>query len=206
MTWPYREELDDAARLAAHALEDVRLSIKDGTLRTEPEMNGAFVSQLATAFRKHRSPGIIWSCRHLLSTRKNQDENLVGADLVIAVNIDLPGFKQEKGLLIQNKRSGTKYNKELLGQVDKMEKFSDSAWLGVLGKDSIRFDSARSVRARGGAYSSALARIPAFTFFRDFFQCEIGDQNLTPRRAADIFKEADEAGPDTLIVEASAPR
>ena len=203
MTWPYREEFDDAARLAADALEDVRLSIKDGTLRTEPEMNGAFVSQLATAFRKHRSPGIIWNCRHLLSTRKNQDENLVGADLIIAVKIDLPGFHQEKGLLIQNKRDGTRYNKELLDQVKKMEKFSNSAWLGVLGKGSIRFDSARSVRARNGTYSSKLARIPSFTFFRDFFQCEIGDEGLTPHKAIEIFRETDEAGPDTLIVEAA---
>ena len=203
MSWVYRKELDAAARIATDALEQVRLSIKDGTLIHEPEMNGAFASHLASAFRNENIGGITWQCRHLRASGRDKEEKVVGADIVIAINIDLPHFVQSKGLLIQNKRDGTNDNQKLLQQINMMEAHTTSPWLGVLSGEQIRFDSAKSVKGRRGSYSRSEARIAPYSFFRDFFQCEIGDENLTPNRAEGIFKELDGAGLDAVLLKAS---
>ena len=184
-------------------MEEVRLSIRDGSLIHEPEMNGAFASHLASAFRKERIGGITWSCRHLRAAGADAEESLVGADIVIAIDISLPGFSQSKGLLIQNKRDGTSDKQKLLQQIGKMETYTTSSWVGILSSRQIRFDSSKTVKARRGSYSRDQARIPPFTFFRDFFQCEIGDESLPPNRAEGIFREADAVGIEAVLLKAS---
>jgi len=87
------------ASAAEHAVEDYR----SGLVEQEPALTDRILGAVGEIMREYRSRGIVWSAKTLTDRGRGSQESLYGADLHVALDVDIPEHRIQKGFLAQAK-------------------------------------------------------------------------------------------------------
>src|SRR3954469_12563886 len=115
------EELNAAAEVFIDAIEATASEYAHDGVAGEVDFSGQLIGQLKARFSALKTPGVTWRVGAVATeredgpatpsvrfqsrqTRSATEEPATGADILIVLNIDLPDYKEQKGVLIQAKR------------------------------------------------------------------------------------------------------
>ncbi|MDX1922484.1 MAG: hypothetical protein SFW65_05095 [Alphaproteobacteria bacterium] len=160
---------------------------KKGTIRGEEDFSSQLIANIKNNINhislneKAGWENTILNARIL---EKHKEEKPIGADILMIFNIDMPGKKIEKGLLIQAKRfdqlNKTTKNEDLAGQCERMLQASSSSFVFIYTTDRIDVHSAQSAFASEATLKMMQTRTFK-SFLNDFLHCWIGDIRLNEK-------------------------
>lgn len=189
-------ELRAAAGLFAAQVAGVSAEMRVGELGDEDDISSQIIGRIKAI--APRIPGsIVWSAtagdskrgatvaaRRLTSRGAGSEESRVGADIVLVVDIDVPGYRTKKGLFIQAKcvgrtgeaKSSTE-RERLVSQCEDMLGVSAASYVWAYGSETSVY-SANAVLASNGFLNHVARTYPVDVFFYDFLICWIGDARI----------------------------
>jgi hypothetical protein len=178
----YENEMRAAAERIAEAERLTRRMVGDVTGREE-KYTEVFRTHLEQQLDGFSEGDVSWRVVTYTTDKQSGQEKRVGADLVVAVGIDLDGFKQWKGFLVQAKvnkniRHGVSVDSlpRLINQCRNMQRHTNEAYVFAYGNQSTKVLKAINVVTR--APLSEIAQKSIGEFFSDVMMCWAGDPNL----------------------------
>ncbi len=181
-------EFDDALRKAAQLVSDIDRDVRQKLHRVkgrEERFSEKFVTLLDERLDGYSNGGVAWSTETHVSDKQSGQEQAVGSDFFISLNLNFKGIQIQKGIQVQAKvNQHTKYGlrvdskPKLLKQCEKMLTNSDSSFVFVYGERDTKILSAQSVVDSGETSLTNLITRPVQDFFYDFFVCREGDRRL----------------------------
>lgn len=191
----------EALKYAAKVLADEVRKVEEGIARDETGDEDDITSQILgriQAKAESLSGPIAWDAtqvliprgfrlkgRHLTSRGNGSEEKRLGADAVIVLDVDLPGYRVSKGVLIQAKRVDSQggvaresERRRLLSQCKSLAWASASSYVWSYGQ-KISVFSANSVLAADGKLDELDNEPSIEEFFSQFFLCWVGDARIS---------------------------
>ena len=197
------EDVMIASSAIVQAIESTAADYAEGDMGDEDDFSSQMVGRIKGRVDDLRTPNTVWSVgaaidgrseplmpsvrlsgRHLTSRGKKSEETLMGADLVIAVDIETPTEVVRKGILIQAKRldDGKQMDAREYGRLraqcsDMLDLTSDS-FVFLYSPNKVSIVSAASVEASTVRTLHDLAMYAPQVLFEDLFFCWQGDPRL----------------------------
>ena len=193
----YRDSLRIAADIFADQISQIVSEISINEVGDEDDISSQIIGRFKCAIAHIPGP-IIWSAhsvanhdgirftgRRLTSRGRGSEESRSGADIALFIDINIPGYKLAKGLLIQakmvdsNGRIQSKVEQvRLIDQCKKMLSITSSSFVWTYGDRGIDVYSANAVLASNGLLNNIVGTWDNSIFFYDFFICWIGDCSM----------------------------
>jgi hypothetical protein len=174
-----------AAKLASEAAKEIQKRMSRRRLTDEDDITPAFLQELEAKFRNKKINGFVWDSKVMRHRRGvAAEEKSSGADFIITIDWQTKNYIQNKGLLVQAKRSeaGRELQSgELIhikGQCEKMLAITPSAFVINYTKKGIRATSATKVLGTSDLDLNGQCEMTAFNFFKEFFKCSYGDPSI----------------------------
>jgi hypothetical protein len=169
------DEDDFTSRLLQQVENDIDGWEKDG-----------IVWRVNTISDDHSSTvGVDVSVRKLRSKgRGGVEEGEFGADIVVAANINLDEFKEQKGILVQAKklelggRFGPDEWERLKRQMDKMLQHTSESYVWIYSEEGVRSIRANAVKALMNRTPDTIFTSRCSTFLAEFIKSRHGDSRL----------------------------
>ncbi|MDL1948846.1 hypothetical protein FBQ97_03420 [Acidobacteria bacterium ACD] len=181
-----------AARIAdaaENAVEDYR----SGLVEQEPALTDRILGGVSEAMRNYRSRGILWSAKTLTDRGPRSQESLYGADLHVALDVDSPEHRIQKGFLAQAKlvEAGSSFSrtewKRLSDQCKAMLRLSPDSYVLLYSRQGISVVPANAiVGTRTFCNPHELYSRGFATFLEAFLESFVGDNRLGNASAATL--------------------
>jgi hypothetical protein len=131
-------------------------------------------------------PSIAVEARKVTSRGPGTEEAAFGADIVMTVHIDVPGYQVAKSILVQSKRlepnrwlDDREWNR-LLQQIEQMRKLSEHCFVWMYSEHGIRSFAAPQLQHLERLYPpDQLYATSASSLFTDFVKSARGDDQLS---------------------------
>lgn len=154
----------------------------ESILPDEPSFTVALATRIHDALRRPTAGGLSWDAK-ILSSRTEEPQ--YGADFLGVLNLRLRSYAVSKGFLAQAKRQepqaplSTREWKRLNKQCETMIYLSAESFVFVYSREGVFVVPAASVVACSGRQDLyTLHPKPLGAFYRDHFECFVGDRNL----------------------------
>ncbi|MCU4800234.1 hypothetical protein OB920_07615 [Halobacteria archaeon HArc-gm2] len=173
---------------------------EQGELPSEREANQEIARQIRKVLTKRIQQrldgkvknGVEFYARVLSSQKKGSEESMVGADIAIVFEADLPDYKVSKSVLVQSKTWRSRSSKDrfniqhLEDEVEDMLKWSSDSFIFVFPVEgSVKVIPAFAIKALTDAGESIPSDYPdkLYTksigrFFEELAECYIGDHKI----------------------------
>lgn len=190
-------KIEDAAGFADKLTRATGRTVRDfakGKIRHEEPFSDELCGRLKETLEDFETPNVLWqvdladgegSARFSANTlSKYGEERAFGADVVMVLDIDVPGYKTLKGILIQSKilELGDDLSKaernRLVGQCKQMLEISQESFVFLYGSHAVVPLSAQAVVAANGENLHELAVWDISMVYLDFAICWKGDTKI----------------------------
>ena len=147
----------------------------------EDDFTSQLLARIEVALDGWIHAGITVSVTKLKSKGPGSEEAEFGADIVATVNINLEGYRADKGVLIQAKRldTGRRFEatewRRLEEQIDKMNACTNESYVWCYDKSGVRSIKAAGLRGIESRKPDDLYASKCATFFGELVQCKHGD-------------------------------
>jgi hypothetical protein len=179
------------AGLLSKAAEHVAQKLADGDVADEPDFSGQFCGAATAMFDVSSDivPGVRLSARQLTSRGKGSEEKRYGADIVVALNYELPDYQVSKGMLVQAKMGRDSVrpaarsweadiDDRLETQCRNMLAHTPASFVFLYAPgDVTAYPAAQIIASRFDGLTSDTT-YPLNTLFYDFGICWVGDTNI----------------------------
>jgi hypothetical protein len=179
------EKIASATSLIERAEKTVLNEIKLRRVQDEEPITDRLIGAITQLFNDHVHEGVRWSAKTLTSHKRNAEETRFGADLLGVLNVDLKDYSVHKGFLVQAKylrhseTIGTSEFDRLKEQCRKMLNNTGAAYVFLYRSRGITVLPALAVTSLSDPQKFAtLKRLRLTQFFKDHFNCFVGDQTL----------------------------
>jgi hypothetical protein len=180
----------DALRAAADKVVEADRQTRQKLVRVrgrETRYTTAFLTRLEDQLNGFDEAGIRWSVHVHEPDKQNKEEELTGADMLVALDLDIEGMRLRKGFLAQAKVNTNPVfgnvrisgHDRLVDQCDAMLFHSPESFVFVYGEDATLVVPAIGVHALDARGIGRLRRSTVHEFFYDFFTCWIGDRGIS---------------------------
>lgn len=184
-------EVTHALEKAAEAVGD---DFRSGKIREEPDFTSQLIGQSHARLELSSLQGVDISMVVLTSHGPGAQEKQYGADLLIALNLDLPGYQVSKGVLAQAKLDGKRLDRRRLrDQCDAMLSFTPDSFVMREHEGGVSFVPASAVSA-AGAVVDELREKSLADFTHDLMTSFVGDRRLGVTVDQDLDEVLEELG------------
>ncbi len=139
----------------------------------DPTFGDAVRERVSMDVRKLRSRG-----------RGGVEEGEFGADILLALDVDIPGYRASKGIMIQAKRLDVGDSMDpvdwerLGGQADKMEKYTKESYVWFYDAGGVRSLKAQTLSGLSTQRPDDLYTTGGGRFLGELVQCKHGDDRI----------------------------
>jgi len=182
----YESALASAASKVGTAGKKTAEEYAEHAIPDEPTFSAALVTRLKDALTGYSKGGITWNGKILSSHGPGTEESKIGADILGALSLNLPGYSVRKGFLAQAKRQepgkalGNREWTRLRDQCDLMLKFSPESFVFVYSLNGVFVVPAIGVVACVGVEDlHTLHPMTLSSFYKEHFMCFVGDRRIT---------------------------
>lgn len=202
------KEFDDAFRAAAQevarAEADTRAHV-GAVSGSEEEFSSVFASKIRERLDNKTISGLHWNVWTKIVPKKT--ERIIGADLLISVQINLPNAQISKGILMQAKVNSAKNlglwvkdPGELADQCDRMRTHTNDSFVITYGNSGTSILKGATVSAVKGKRLSRLHRWGVTEFFHIYFRCDYGDPNMACVSQQDARRMVEELKTNLVMI------
>ena len=181
----YDSAFSSAATRVNSAAKKTTEDYAKGYIPDEPNFTAALVTRIKDLLTDYSKGGISWTAKILTSHGPNTEETKFGADLLGALNLDLPGYSVRKGFLAQAKRQDpgkpirSAEWRRMQEQCNTMLKFTSESYVFVYGLNGVFVVPAISVVACSNVEDlHTLHQKPLSGFYKEHFTCFVGDMRI----------------------------
>ena len=181
----YDSAFSSAATRVNSAAKKTTEDYAKGYIPDEPDFTATLVTRIKDFLSDYSKGGISWTAKILSSHGPNTEEARFGADLLGALNLDLPGYSVRKGFLAQAKRQDqgkpmrSAEWRRMQGQCNTMLKFTSESYVFVYALDNVFVVPAISVMACSNVEDlHTLHPKPLSRFYKEHFTCFVGDGRI----------------------------
>lgn len=186
----YRNGMRAAIAQIAEAERRTRVMIGDVKGREE-KYTEVFRTHLETLLNGFSEGGVTWHVVTYTTDKQSGQESEIGADLVVALAMNLDGVTQSKGFLVQakvnkNVRSGVSVDSiaKLRSQCHNMTELTNDAYVFAYGQQNTKVLKALNVLTE--ASLSEISDKGIVEFFEDVMMCWLGDPGISARNHSDL--------------------
>ena len=174
-----------AATKVANAAKRTAEEYADKQLPDEPAFTSALATRIRDSLTGFAKGGITWSSKILSSHGPNTEEKKLGADILGALHLNLPGYVVKKGFLAQAKRQepGKHLSKDewgrLYNQCLTMLQFSSESYVFIYSLNGVYVVPAISVVACTSVEDLHTLHPKILSaFYKEHFMCFVGDRAI----------------------------
>ena len=173
-----------SSRLIEEAVFDLVRQLDDKRVEGEESFTDRLIQRIQDNLDGKVVKGVIWKAKTLKSSKRNEQESKFGADLIASLEIDINGYKVEKGFLAQSKLlepdapNRTLDFKRLLDQCKKMLKVSPDSFVFLYSSVGVYVVPAIAILAAGRTNPYEIYYKSLASFFEEYFKSFIGDHRI----------------------------
>jgi hypothetical protein len=181
----YDSAFSSAATRVNSAAKKTTEDYAKGYIPDEPNFTATLVTRIKDLLTDYSKGGISWTAKILTSHGPNTEETKFGADLLGALNLDLPGYSVRKGFLAQAKRQEEDESirsaewSRMQRQCNTMLNHTSESYVFVYGLSGVFVVPAISVAACSNVKSLYMLHPKRLSaFYKEHFTCFIGDRRI----------------------------
>ena len=177
--------------IVSASVERVRLAalktlsdFHDGLIEDEISFTNTLRCNISEKLDGYQIKGVRWTAKILTDHGDNSQERRHGADFIGLLAIDIADYRVSKGFLAQAKRVGPRGGiddrRRLQDQCRTMLDRSPASFAFLYSQNAIRIAPALSVVSTQNFIGSDTYTRDITSFFKDHFECFLGDRTLVP--------------------------
>ena len=168
---------------------------KGGMIADEDDFTSRLLEGIESKLDDWKINGVTFYVRKTTSRGRGTEEAFFGADIVAVVKVDLPGYKADKGILIQAKRLDCKKKFDirewdaLQKQIQKMKKHTLESYVWLYDSFGVRSIKAHTLAGLETRRPDDLYITKCSTFLGEFVQSKHGDPCISDLRDLDQIRD-----------------